>query len=160
MGTSADWSPDGSTIVFTRGDQHGANNGLWLMKPDGTDLRQLASPPGVTPSTVAWSPNGTWIAFVASTSAQTALCAQTFACGLYKAHADGSGFTRVTQTDVYGLSAAWSQDSTRLALVEATKPDANEQSDYSLSVINADGTGEHTIIPAAPRRYFSGPAWA
>jgi Tol biopolymer transport system component len=40
--TDADWSPDGSTIVYVRWDDPGfASSDLWFMDPDGTDKRSV-----------------------------------------------------------------------------------------------------------------------
>ena len=52
------WSPDGRAIAFvsSRGNQ-GWTFGVWLVDPDGSNLRNLANP-GLGP---AWSPDGRWI---------------------------------------------------------------------------------------------------
>jgi Tol biopolymer transport system component len=51
------WSPDQSEIAFVSGNQ------VWIMSPDGSNLRAL---PGVVPnplSLLTWSPDGRFIAF-------------------------------------------------------------------------------------------------
>ena len=52
------WSPDGRTIAFvsSRGNQ-GLTFGVWLVDPDGSNLRNIANP-GLGP---AWSPDGRWV---------------------------------------------------------------------------------------------------
>jgi Tol biopolymer transport system component len=52
------WSPDGSAIafVYTR-DNPGFTFGVWLVNPDGSNLRQLANP-ALGP---AWSNDGRWL---------------------------------------------------------------------------------------------------
>jgi Tol biopolymer transport system component len=52
------WAPDGRTIAFvsSRGNP-GLTFGVWLVDPDGSNLRQLANP-GLGP---AWSHDGRWI---------------------------------------------------------------------------------------------------
>jgi len=52
------WSPDGRAIAFisSRGNQ-GFTFGVWLVDPDGSNLRNIANP-GVGP---AWSPDGRWV---------------------------------------------------------------------------------------------------
>jgi Tol biopolymer transport system component len=52
------WSPDGHAIAFvsSRGNQ-GLTFGVWLVDPDGSDLRVVANP-GLGP---AWSPDGRWV---------------------------------------------------------------------------------------------------
>ena len=52
------WSPDGRAIAFvsSRGNE-GWNFGIWLVDPDGSNLRNVANP-GLGP---AWSPDGRWV---------------------------------------------------------------------------------------------------
>ena len=52
------WSPDGRAIAFvsSRGNQ-GLTFGVWLVDPDGSNLRNIANP-GLGP---AWSPDGRWV---------------------------------------------------------------------------------------------------
>ncbi|HEX2344885.1 MAG TPA: protein kinase [Vicinamibacterales bacterium] len=52
------WSPDGRAIAFvsSRGNQ-GFTFGVWLVDPDGSNLRNIANP-GLGP---AWSPDGRWV---------------------------------------------------------------------------------------------------
>ena len=52
------WSPDGHNIafVYSRGNQ-GLTFGVWLVDPDGSNLRNVANP-GLGP---AWSPDGRWV---------------------------------------------------------------------------------------------------
>jgi serine/threonine protein kinase/Tol biopolymer transport system component len=52
------WSPDGHAIAFvsSRGNE-GWTFGVWLVDPDGSNLRNIANP-GLGP---AWSPDGRWV---------------------------------------------------------------------------------------------------
>ena len=52
------WSPDGRAIAFvsSRGNW-GWTFGIWLVDPDGSNLRTIANP-GLGP---AWSPDGRWV---------------------------------------------------------------------------------------------------
>lgn len=48
----ASWSPDGSLIAF------GMRGGIWLVNPDGSQRRQVASVSGYAVTSVRWSPDG------------------------------------------------------------------------------------------------------
>ena len=50
------WSPDGSTIAFIS-DRDGTDN-LWLVSPDGSDLRKLTAEVDHTLSSPEWAPDG------------------------------------------------------------------------------------------------------
>jgi Tol biopolymer transport system component len=61
-GTSADWSPDGSHVAFCAFVDANCSTGLFIVDPDGTDLRQIV--PTVTGAiSVQWSPDGRQLAF-------------------------------------------------------------------------------------------------
>ena len=65
------WSPDGSRVAWLGGDE--AGGGLYVSQPDGSDARLVMSVAGTNhplPSTgerVAWSPDGSQLAFLSST---------------------------------------------------------------------------------------------
>ncbi len=54
------WSPDRTEVAFIRGYLHRA---LYVVRPDGTGLRRLASAPQSSPRAPTWSPDSRWIAF-------------------------------------------------------------------------------------------------
>jgi Tol biopolymer transport system component len=60
------WSPLGDAIVFGRQETAGASGILgpqmWLIAPDGTNMRQLTFEPEIGHGAFAWSPDGAWIA--------------------------------------------------------------------------------------------------
>jgi eukaryotic-like serine/threonine-protein kinase len=59
------WSPNGQSIAFvsSRG-RRGFDFGVWLVDPDGTNLRNIAEK-GLG---MAWSPNGLWIYYAESSA--------------------------------------------------------------------------------------------
>ena len=62
-----DWSPDGTELLFTRGD--GSTNNIFIMNKDGTNERQLTNDTnghpdeGTYKTHATWSPDGNWILF-------------------------------------------------------------------------------------------------
>jgi Tol biopolymer transport system component len=64
------WSPNGHLIAFIGGEQQA----LWVVRPDGTELRQLLAAPALTNYDLSWSPNSTEIATTAPTNPQTTGC--------------------------------------------------------------------------------------
>jgi Tol biopolymer transport system component len=74
-GWQVDWSPDGGSILFTSHRDHPDNyTDVYVMHPDGSDVRRLTDSGAYTPG---WSPDGSHIAFCAP--------------GLYVMRADGTG---------------------------------------------------------------------
>ncbi len=82
------WSPDGRWILFSVTSGVGTNRGLWLIRPDGTGLRQLRKPPleqmcaGCTASTDSlrwlvslpdWSLDGHRITYIDNTNFRIAI---------------------------------------------------------------------------------------
>jgi Tol biopolymer transport system component len=59
------WSPDGRSIAFVSSKgRTGFDFGVWLVNPDGTNLRNVA-PRGLG---MAWSPDGRWLYFAESSA--------------------------------------------------------------------------------------------
>jgi Tol biopolymer transport system component len=62
------WSPDGAWIAF-QAPSVNHEVGLWIVRPDGTDARTLATgPEDELPGFAAWSPDGRRIAYVRTSS--------------------------------------------------------------------------------------------
>jgi hypothetical protein len=88
---SPDWSPDGLTIIFSRGDGTTVPNQIWSVRADGMNPTQLTTTGRNDYG--AWSPDGTKIVFASSRG------------GLWLMNPDGSGQTKVA---VRGFSQpAW-----------------------------------------------------
>jgi Tol biopolymer transport system component len=124
----ADWSPNGSQVVF--GAQKLSSGrfttALFVVNADGTGLRQI-TPSGLGAISAQWSPNGALIAF-------------TSCCGVSQAwvvHPDGTGLRQVTAPvhRAIFLTPVWSPDSTKLLFNRV------DRSQVSLWTANTDGSG-------------------
>jgi len=104
--TTADWSPDGTQVVFAAAVESGGHPGLYVVNADGTGLRQIASS-DVGGPTAQWSPDGQWIA--------SSTCLR---CGpqLFIIRPDGTGKVALTDgaDDSTSLTPVWSPDGSRL----------------------------------------------
>lgn len=137
------WSPDGSTIVFER-DPAPGDNGVWLMAPEGSDLRRVTSNPFTSERATVeecacdtdpmFSPGGERISFVRIQSASDGTGA------LFVVDLDGSNLTQLTPwTFDPGTKHAWHPDGTQIMVSDNSHPQSGESS--NLFVMRADGSG-------------------
>src|SRR5579859_2910056 len=109
------WSPDGQHILFQGFNRvGGGNSGLFVIKTDGSERRQLTNRSVVVdPERAAWSPDGSQIAFNGS---QESLAPE----DIYLMNADGSNLHRLTNgatRNVNYLHPAWSPDGKQIAFM-------------------------------------------
>jgi Tol biopolymer transport system component len=107
--TSAEFSPDGTKIVYVRG---GPNNDIWVMNANGTGQTQLTETEFPTQNVApAWSPDGTkiaWSVLEAPSAADD---------GLHVMNADGSSQTQLLDESapIHSDQLSWSPDGTQIA---------------------------------------------
>jgi Tol biopolymer transport system component len=123
------WSPDGGRIVFAS-DRDG-NAEIYMMNADGSDQTRLTHD-GAVDLMPTWSPDGNQIAWVRRDGIEGAL---------WVMNADGSNSHALTGTLRFPQNPAWSPDGTRIAF----DYDADGDVWNELVLINADGTGLHTV---------------
>lgn len=133
------WSPAGDRIAF-RTSRDGQDE-IYVMNADGSCQRNLTDSP-VDDRSPAWSPDGCRIAFdhFFTPSLQD----------IAVMRPAGGPIQRLTTRS--GEYAAWSPDGRQIAFASA------RTGDYDLFIVNADGTGEHAIAPAAGYQMY--PAWS
>jgi TolB protein len=125
------WSPDGGRIGLIGVAGESDRGQIFGVAPDGTGLAQLGQLPDDDIAAIAWSPDGTRIAFMAGDPSNTRL-------GVI--NADGTGAkTLADDVNEDFANPSWSPDGTRLTFVRG-------ESDRSrLSVVNLDGSGLKTL---------------
>jgi Tol biopolymer transport system component len=140
---SPSFTPDGRHIVFTRCCPKGFGYSLWMIRADGTHLRDVTKEPVVNGDGPAdtgpqVSPDGTRIAFDR--------CFPDKPCVL--ATVDLRGRHRmVLATPQHGaFEPNWSPDSKRLVF------GINTQKGPAIALVNADGSGLHRITHAKPHQ--------
>jgi Tol biopolymer transport system component len=102
--SSPDPSPDGQSVVFySRVEPEGD---LYLIRADGTGLRQLTSDPAID-RVPHWSPDGNWISCFSNRSGKL---------HIWKIRPDGSDLQQVTNGADDMPSSAWSPDGSRLVV--------------------------------------------
>ena len=131
------WSPDGQMIAFvgrvglTAGPVTGA---IYVVRADGSGLRNLTPKPVGTYAAPAWSPDGRKLAFVSDREGNSEI---------YVMNADGSGQRSLTRNPAYDADPAWSPDG-RIAFV------SNRDGSYGVYVMNADGGGQRRLAQRSP----------
>lgn len=135
------FSPDGTRIVFTRGEQ----GDLYLMSADGSGVRQLTRDPAeeIEP---AWSPRGDLIAFSRRTPG-------TGVYEIWVIRPDGTGRRRVTSVRAASYTPSWSPDGRRIAFTS----DARDER-YEIYVVGVDGTGLRRVTTSEEDAFD--PAWS
>jgi Tol biopolymer transport system component len=151
-----EWAPDGQEIVFMRGEAVPTTlparpGELFVMKPDGTDVRSLTS--NARDLRPAWSPDGKKIAFTRAVDPPYA--------GVWVVDAAGGRPRQLTSPpSLVDESVAWSPDSARIAFTR-TRPESETDGVASVYVMDSDGANLHELVR---NRYFScctyGLAWS
>jgi len=138
------WSPDGSWISFTSSragvngpvGAGGSHRDVYLVRPDGSDLRRLTSLSGYDGSAV-WSPDGSRLAFNSDRRG---------AFDLYTMTSDGRDQRQLTHHEGSGGSAAyprWSPDGSKIVFNASNPP--GDPAGASIYTVPAGG-GEATRV--------------
>jgi TolB protein len=136
-----DWSPDGTSIVFTS-DRDDGNPEIYVMDADGSDQARLTNTPDFAESYPRWSPDGGQIAFVKSGPYGPDTTTRIFVM-----NDDGSNVRRLTRGDATERDPAWSPDGQRIAYLSG-----------GINIIDADGSNERAVVDA-DHSYYS-PTWS
>ena len=159
---SPTWSPDGRRIAYIGPTGlSGVSQQLHIVDADGTGDRTLESASRISPNSVAhvavstpeWSPDGRRIAFARGVAGSPA-------SEIFVINVDGTNLRRLTRhaapceatrrCPLNNAGPTWSPDSKRIAFLAVPN---------QLQVINADGSGLHTVIRSSGLFLLGGPDW-
>jgi Tol biopolymer transport system component len=105
---NVEWSPDGSLIAFETEWKPGAGPELFVVRPDGTGLRNLTGNPSITghlleaSSDPAWAPDGSRILLI-----QAEFIDDAFGLDLWSIRPDGTGMEVVEHTPAWEDQPDW-----------------------------------------------------
>ena len=119
------------------------NNEIYAMNANGTNQVNLSNNPS-TDSNVAWSPDGTRIAFNSNRDA--------FFQEIYVMNADGSNQTRLTFNTTTDNRPQWFPDGSKIVF------SSNRDGNFEIYVMNADGSGQTRLTNNAASDLH--PSWS
>jgi Tol biopolymer transport system component len=142
VGDEPAWSPDGTKIAFKHLDPAVDvgifNSGtLWIMAADGSHPQPLGNVAAEYQAlrNLAWSPDGTRLAFVAPSDGTLDGPLDVFVI-----NADGTGKLNLTSTPESEFWPSWSPDGKRIAFARSA-----DDSVWALVVADADGPNQVTL---------------
>jgi Tol biopolymer transport system component/DNA-binding winged helix-turn-helix (wHTH) protein len=140
-------SPDGSQIVFVRGDY--SHQEIWQMQANGEQAHKILGEPGDNINALVWSPDGHRIAFVLS---RFQIGWDDAEVSLYIRDLGSQDLSRILSSSRLRSALAWTPDGRLIYSLSELPP--NSQNDTNLWAIRVDPRGVHTWGP--PTRLTSG----
>lgn len=141
------WSPDGSRIAYY------SDAGIVVMDMSTREIKVLTDDYGRTNSSLGWSPDGNWIAFVARLVVDMHSECPNEKSGtseyLHLVASDGSQFTRLTP--IQG-SFSWSPDSKKVAFSKC-------ENIYTMDITGESGSRKHKLV-FNEKGHVSEPIWS
>ena len=120
-------SPDGKSLAFVSSRSGQAD--IWIFDLESKKLRNLTNHPAGD-FRPAWSPDGAWLAFSSDRDSTKQKGISGFSTRhsteIYLIRADGSNLRRLTFSQTFAGSPAWSADGKRIAFYEAAPAEVNK----------------------------------
>ncbi len=142
------WSPDGSSIAFTRmsSDQESRSE-VWIMNADGGNQHWI----GVEGFAAKWSPDGRRFIYSSNRSGNYEI---------YTSNIDGTDERQLTFTSTDETFPTWSPDEGRIAFSASTGEwnTVENASTYEIYVMDADGSNLHQLTDNAS--FDGNPRWS
>jgi Tol biopolymer transport system component len=139
------WSPDGSRIAFTRGNNAGDDK-VWVENADGTSVFPLEIGGGGAKRHPTWSPDSSKIAYAVVKNEPEQIFIASSLGGFGQPLANGKGH-----------EPNWSPDGSRIAF------DAYHSGGFGyvdLHIVNADGSGTPLVVTPSPYTEWTFNAWS
>ena len=138
------WSPDGTSIAFTRisaqGDEYTSYRQLFRVNADGSELTAIENtyPWGTLPD---WSPDGSRILYTDVSSTRGGENSG----DIWSIRPDGTSRTRVTSSPGTDYGASWSPDGKQIAMSSAARLYLHQA---GIWIMNVDGTRPALVVRA------------
>jgi Tol biopolymer transport system component len=139
------WSPDGSRIAFTRGNNSGDDK-VWVENADGTSVFPLEIGGEGAKRHPSWSPDSLKIAYAVVKNAPEQVVIASSLGGIGQPLANGKGH-----------EPTWSPDGSQIAF------DGYHSGGFGyvdLHIVNADGSGTPLIVAPSPYTEWTFHAWS
>jgi TolB protein len=152
--TESQWSPDGSTIAFTR-VKNERKAAIFTIRVDGTGLTQL-TPYKLDAASPDWSPDGTTIVFNTYWDSPGGKSAD-----LITIPASGGKRTALTHNrdgKQFSFRPSWSPDGTRIVFTNAVNKRLADGGGVDLYTMHPDGTGAKRLTHM-PKRFPTNSDW-
>jgi Tol biopolymer transport system component len=138
------WSPDGSRIAFTRGNNAGDDK-VWVENADGTSVFPLEIGGGGAKRHPSWSPDSSKIVYAVVKNEPEQIYIASSLGGIGQPLVNGQGH-----------EPNWSPNGLKIAF-----DDYNSGSSYvNLDIVNADGSGTPQIVVPSPYTEWTFSAWS
>jgi hypothetical protein len=146
------FAPSGEEIAFERHDTTTNHHAIFIVRLDGTDLRQI-TPWSLDASQPDYSPDGVWIVFRSNETSETE-------GNVWLVHPDGTGAHAVTHSaagEAKWLSGSFSPDG--LSITDGKVPIVTgQQQNAAVYVMLVDGSGLRDVTND-PTFWDSAPDW-